>query len=50
MVDTSEKNFEATIEERLLSNYVKRDPKWHYDRARCLDLEAVFSFIYATQP
>lgn len=69
-MDTTEKNFEATIEAHLLGNgatptglvaeerasygpttgYVKRDPKKHYDRTRCLDPEALFGFIYATQP
>ena len=50
MVDTSEKDFEGTIEEwLLLSGYVKRDPK-NYDRTLCLDSEAVFGFLYATQP
>ncbi|MDP9476800.1 MAG: type I restriction endonuclease, partial [Actinomycetota bacterium] len=50
MVDVSEKDVEATIEQHLLSSgYVKRDPK-SYNRARCLDPEALFGFIYATQP
>ncbi len=50
MVDTSEKNFEATIEQSLLANgYRKRDPK-DYDRSLCLIPNDVFDFIYATQP
>jgi len=53
MVDPSEKDFETTIEDRLLaSGYVKRNPRKDkdYDRTRCLDPEALFAFIYATQP
>ena len=51
MVDTTEKNFESTIEDDLHSSgYVKRDPKKHYDRSLCLDSETLFGFIYATQP
>ena len=53
MVDVSEKDFETTIEDRLLaSGYVKRDPRKDkdYDGTRCLDPEALFGFIYATQP
>src|SRR5215212_9363778 len=50
-MDVSEKDFETTIEDRLLaSGYVKRDPTKDYDRTRCLDPEALFDFIYATQP
>lgn len=50
-MDTSEKDFESYIVEDLVhSGYVERDPKKHYDRSRCLDSEALFSFIYATQP
>jgi type I restriction enzyme R subunit len=50
MVDTSEKNFEATIEQSLLANgYHKCDPK-DYERSLCLIPNDVFDFIYATQP
>lgn len=51
MIDTSEKNFEATIEQSLLSDkkYRKRDAK-DYERSLCLIPNDVFDFIYATQP
>lgn len=50
MIDTSEKNFEATIEQSLLANgYRKRDPK-DYERSLCLIPNDVFDFIYTTQP
>jgi type I restriction enzyme R subunit len=50
MVDTSEKNFETTIEQSLLqSGYTSRNPS-DYDRALCLIPQDVFNFIQATQP
>ena len=48
-VDTSEKDFEATIEADLLaSGFRKRQPQ-DYDRALCLDPGPLFDFIRATQ-
>ena len=50
-MDTSERNFEETIESWLLyqHRYYSRLPE-NYDRALCLDPEMVISFIQATQP
>lgn len=49
-MDTSERDFEATVFGHLCKNgYVAREPE-KYDRKLCLDPEALFSFIYATQP
>lgn len=49
-VDTSEKDFEASIEEYLLENgYVSRRPE-QYDRNLCLDPEMLIQFIISTQP
>ena len=49
MIDTSEKDLETTIEGHLLANgYIQR-PREEYDRSLCLDAEALFQFIYATQ-
>jgi len=50
MVDTSEKDFEATIEAGLISGgYVKRKPD-QFDRDSGLDPGPLFDFIYASQP
>jgi type I restriction enzyme R subunit len=51
MPDISEKNFEATIEQRLLKpgGYRKRQSD-DYHRSLCLDPDVVLDFIYATQP
>src|SRR3989339_1663427 len=49
-MDTSEKSFEAHIEEGLVaSGYRKREPK-NYNPESCLDEDMLFEFIYATQP
>lgn len=49
MLDTSEKDFESTVFAHLGSHgYTCRD-SGKYDRAWCLDTEALFDFIYATQ-
>src|SRR5262245_34629189 len=54
-MDTSEKNFEATVQEALLnpagegSGYRERKPE-QYDRSLCLDTGVLFDFIYASQP
>src|SRR3989344_2901018 len=49
-MDTSEKSFEAHIEEVLVaSGYRKREPK-NYNPESCLDEDMLFEFIYATQP
>ena len=49
VVDTSERDFEATIEADLLaSGFRKRRPQ-DYDRALCLDPGPLFDFIRATQ-
>src|SRR3989344_4394071 len=49
-MDTSEKSFEAHIEEVLTaSGYRKREPK-DYNAVSCLDEDMLFEFIYATQP
>ena len=49
MIDISEKNFEATIEQSLLNNgYQKRDSK-DFDRSRCLIPQDVLHFIQTTQ-
>ncbi len=51
-MDISEKNFEATIEQHLLSEqggYRKR-PHEDYHRSLCLAPDTVLDFIYASQP
>ena len=49
-MDTSEKSFEAHIEEVLIaSGYRRRDPK-NYSVESCMDEGMLFEFIYATQP
>src|SRR3990172_1813035 len=49
-VDTSEKDFEATIESHLLADgYVRRTSE-HYDRELSLDADTVIGFLIATQP
>ena len=49
MIDTSEKDFEVKVEAHLLGNsYTRRLPE-QYDRTLCLDPDALFDFIYATQ-
>lgn len=49
-MDTSEKSFEAHIEEVLVnSGYRKRAPE-NYSPESCLDEDMLFEFIYATQP
>jgi type I restriction enzyme R subunit len=48
-MDTSEKDFETGIFSYLAGNgYACRDAS-SYDRALCLDTEALFQFLYATQ-
>ena len=48
-MDTSEKDFETAVFTYLTSNgYVCRDVSG-YDRALCLDPEALFQFLFATQ-
>lgn len=50
MIDISEKNFEATIEQSLLnSGYQKRNSQ-DFDRTRCLIPQDVLHFIKNTQP
>jgi len=49
-VDISEKDFETTIYEHLASHgYTPRDASC-YDPALCLDIGALFQFLFATQP
>lgn len=57
-MDISEKNFEATIEQKLLATvagasgpggYRKRSPD-DYHKGLCLDADVVLEFIFATQP
>ena len=50
MIDTSEKNFEASIEESLIQSGYKKRPSDDYDRALCLISQDVLAFIQATQP
>lgn len=48
-MDTSEKDFESSIFGFLTANgYVARDPG-NFDRALCLDPDALCQFVYATQ-
>lgn len=48
-MDTSEKDFETGIFRYLAANgYTPRDDS-AYDRALCLDPDALFQFLYATQ-
>jgi len=48
-MDTSEKDFETVIFTYLAANgYTPRDDS-SYDRALCLDPDALFEFLYATQ-
>jgi type I restriction enzyme R subunit len=49
-MDISEKNFEAAIENALISQGYRRRRPEDFDRSLCLDPEAVLDFIYATQP
>lgn len=49
-MDTSEKDFETAIFTYLTGNgFTGRDAA-NYDRALCLDPDALFQFLYATQP
>lgn len=61
-MDTSEKDFEATVQQTLLNpaeagvagdadvvGYRERQ-KEHYDRNLCLDTGVLFDFIYTSQP
>jgi type I restriction enzyme, R subunit len=50
MIDTSEKNFEASIEQSLIDSGYNRRTSDDYDRASCLIPQDVFDFIHATQP
>jgi type I restriction enzyme R subunit len=50
MIDTSEKNFEASIEESLLQSGYQRRTSTDYNPALCLIPQDVFDFIQATQP
>jgi type I restriction enzyme R subunit len=49
-MDTSEKDFEAQIEEHLTTHgFIKRD--YHnFDAVNAIDAQMLFDFIYATQP
>lgn len=49
-MDTSEKDFEAQIEEHLTTHgFIKRD--YHnFDAVNAIDSQMLFDFIYATQP
>lgn len=50
MIDTSEKDFEESIENSLLEGeYLKRKSE-NYDRELCLDTEMLFDFLRITQP
>jgi len=50
MIDTSEKDFERSIEQALInSGFIKRRPE-NYGPELCLDTEMLFDFIYTTQP
>jgi len=50
VIDTSEKDFETAIFTYLTGNgFTGRDAA-NYDRALCLDPDALFQFLYATQP
>ncbi len=50
MIDTSEKNFEASIESSLLDSGYRQNSPVNYDRSLCLIPQEVFDFITATQP
>jgi len=49
-MDITEKNFEAAIENALISQGYRRRRPEDFDRTLYLDPEAVLDFIYATQP
>lgn len=50
LIDTSEKDFESTIEQHLIdSGFIKRISEDHYDKDLCLDTELLFDFIITTQ-
>jgi len=50
MIDTSEKDFEATIEASLVAGgYLKRNAD-QFDRGLCLDSGPLLDFIYASHP
>ncbi|HMN12885.1 MAG TPA: type I restriction endonuclease [Bellilinea sp.] len=49
-MDVSERNFEETIEQTLITyRYTSRQPE-DYDRDLCLDPDVTLSFVQATQP
>lgn len=48
-MDTSEKDFETTVVEGLTSRGFSLRDSTKYDRVLCLDTDALFQFIYATQ-
>ena len=50
MIDTSEKNFEDSIEESLIKNGYQRRTSTDYNTELCLIPHDVFDFIQATQP
>ena len=50
MIDVTEKNFEATIEQGLLARGYRRREPAHYDRVLCLDPDQLIDFLQATQP
>ncbi len=50
MIDTSEKNFEATIEASLLNSGYQRRSSKDYERSLCLIPEDVLNFIQTSQP
>lgn len=49
-MDTSEKNFESTVEGHLLDHDYTQRPSSAYDRDLCLDPDMLFEFLYTTQP
>jgi type I restriction enzyme R subunit len=50
MIDTSEKNFEDSIEESLIKSGYQRRTSTDYNTELCLIPQDVFDFIQATQP
>lgn len=49
-IDTSEKDFEATIEGHILADGYTRRTSDHYDRELCVDADTLIGFLIATQP
>ena len=48
-MDTTEKDFETTIEDVLIENGFQKRSQDHYDRSLCIDPEIVVNFIRSTQ-